>query len=325
MLGGRAGVMKTLPQPRSAWLLLGDDASFYTDDELQRVQGRSPSGRPNTWTCSPRIEIGDVLFLYFMAPRKSINFICHAASRPYVDRDEVPLAHRDVSEYQWWVDHTPPVSVEPISFKTINAFMGGSLNLRGRSGKFIDHAAANRILACAKVRFTPSAETAKASLERVVGRAGMPNPRTMSLRQWRAIPSANLRLEREVEQYVVEPLLRFCGIPGGAVTATRQMRTQEGIPDYVIANSERTLAVVEVKQRIAAPRLFKHWTAVANYQQLCRYAGHFACRGMLVDCDQVILFSGPRMRFLRSYERRFLTSAQVKEVRAFLLAEGDAA
>ena len=321
MLGGRAGVMKTLPQPRSAWLLVGDSASFYTDDKLRRAQRRYLSGRPDRWTCSPRIEIGDVLFLYFMAPRKSINFVCRAISRPYFDRNEEVSAEwdRDVSEYQWWVDHTPPVSVEPISFKTINEFMGGSLNLRGRSGKFIDHAAANRILASAKVLFTPLAETAKASLGRVVGGTGMPNPRTMSLRQLRAIPSANLRLEREVEQYVVEPLLRFCGIPKGALTATRQMRTQEGIPDYVIANSERTLAVVEVKQRIAAPRLFK-WTAVANYQQLCRYAGHFGCKGMLVDCDQVILFSRPRMQFFRRYERRFLTIAQVKEIRGFLLA-----
>lgn len=253
-----AGVIKILPKPRSAWLLLGDSASFYEDDELRRAQRRYRSGRPDRWTCSPRIEIGDVLFLYFMAPRKSINFVCRAASRPYVDRDEVVLAHRDVSEYQWWVDLSPPVSVEPIPFKAIDTFMGGSLNLRGRSGKFIDHAAANRILACAKIRFAPSAEIAKASLERVVGRAGMPEPGTMSLGQWRAIPSANLRLEREVEQYIVEPLLRFCGIPRGTLTATRQMQTQEGIPDFVITIPEQTLAVVEVKQRIASPRLLKH-------------------------------------------------------------------
>lgn len=132
--------------------------------------------------------------------------------------------------------------------------MGGSLNLRGRSGKFIDSAGANLILARARVRFAPSAGMAKASLQRVVGRAEMPDPRTMSLRQWRAIPSANLRLEREIEQYIVDPLLRFCGIPRRTLTATRQMRTKDGIPDYVIATPERTLAVVEVKPRVAAPR-----------------------------------------------------------------------
>lgn len=327
MLSDRTGGMKALPKPRSAWLLLGDSASFYTDDQLRRVQRRSPSSRPDSWTCSPRIEIGDVLFLYFMAPRKSINFVCRAASRPYVDPDEWVLAEmdRDVSEYQWWVDLTPPVSVKPISFKTINTFMGGSLNLRGRSGKFIDPAAANRILSCATVRLTPSAELAKASLERVVGRGELPEPRKMSIGQWRAIPSATLRLEREVEQYIVEPLLRFCGIPRGAVTSTRQMRMPDGIPDYVIASPERTLAVVEVKQRIAAPRLLKQWTALPDYQQLCRYSGHLACKGMLVDCDQVILFSRPKLQFLRRYERRFLTSAQIKEIRGFLLAEGDTA
>lgn len=168
MLGGRAGMLRILPKPRSAWLLLGDNASFYTDDELRAVQRRYQSGVPDLWTCSPRIERGDVLFVYFMSPRKSINFICRADSPPYVDRNVEVNRERDLSEYQWYVDLTPPVSVEPISFKTINTFMGGSLNLRGRSGKFIDHAAANRILACAKVRFAPSADLAKLSLKRVV-------------------------------------------------------------------------------------------------------------------------------------------------------------
>ncbi len=63
----------------------------------------------------------------------------------------------------------------------------------------------------------------------------------MSLSEWRNVASGKLKGEREVELYIVQPLLRYCGIP--RTSAIRQLRTGEGIPDYVIRrNTEHLVA-----------------------------------------------------------------------------------
>lgn len=329
---GYATIMKATPTPRlpqstlvpssphGAWLLMGDEGSFYSRGNLRRLVDRDRAGLfLDCWTCSPRVEIGDVLFMYYMAPRKAIHFVCRATSRPYVDPALYVRADREVSKYQWWVDISPPVEVEPIPFNEIRQAMGGYLNLKGRAGKYVDVAVGNRLLKAAKVMDGPSAHYAGQTLTRLTGRRDLPDPEKMSLSEWRKLASGKLKGEREVELYIVQPLLRYCGIP--RKSAIHQLRTGEGIPDYVITRDTVHLAAVEVKQRIAGPRGgVKRWTDLPDYEQLCRYTRHLGCKGMLVDCDQVFLFSGQRMKLLRRFDRQFITLKDAKVIGRFLMS-----
>jgi hypothetical protein len=68
--------------PRSAWIVFGSDDSFQSDDDLKKFRG---SGQ---WTATKRIEIGDTLFFYFIAPYMAIHFVARAASKPWYDESE---------------------------------------------------------------------------------------------------------------------------------------------------------------------------------------------------------------------------------------------
>lgn len=320
-LSGRSKKTKSVSsRPHGAWLLMGDGGSFYSPTDLRRLVARDRAGLSvDCWTCSPRVEIGDVLFIYYMAPRKAIHFVCRATSRPYVDPALYVRANIAVSKYQWWVEISPPVEIEPIPFNEIRQAAGGYLNLKGRAGKYLDVDAANHLLKAVKVTNGPSAHLASQTLERLTGRADLPNPDKMTLPEWRNVASGKLKGEREVERYIVEPLFRYSGIP--RTFAIRQSPTSEGIPDYVIRQNAEDLAVVEVKQRVAGPRGgVVLWADLPDYEQVCRYSRHLGCKGMLIDCDQVFLFSGKAMNLLRRFDRQSLTREDAKVIGRFLLS-----
>jgi type I restriction enzyme R subunit len=70
--------------PTTAWLLIGDEASFPTASDL-RDNRRRPLTDDQIWTGSKQTQPGDLLFFYFVAPRKAIHFAARAASYPLFD------------------------------------------------------------------------------------------------------------------------------------------------------------------------------------------------------------------------------------------------
>ncbi len=62
--------------PVNAWLLMGDEASYPTPQDL-RTQRRT--WRDSIWTGPRRARPGDLLFFYLMAPRSAIHFAARAA------------------------------------------------------------------------------------------------------------------------------------------------------------------------------------------------------------------------------------------------------
>jgi len=74
--------------PTNAWLLIGDEASFPTASDL-RDNRRRPLTDDQIWTGSKQTQPGDLLFFYFVAPRKAIHFAARAASYPSLIRKSV--------------------------------------------------------------------------------------------------------------------------------------------------------------------------------------------------------------------------------------------
>ena len=64
--------------PVNAWLLIGDEASYPTATDLR--EGRTYWNFDSIWTGPRQAQPGDLLFFYFIAPRKAIHFVARAAA-----------------------------------------------------------------------------------------------------------------------------------------------------------------------------------------------------------------------------------------------------
>ena len=116
--------IKSMPHPRSAWLLLADEAAYMDDRNLDAV------GRGITWTCSPRVKEDDLLFLYYMSPRKSIDFVARSMCSAFFDPERGVNAVRQIRSPQWWFEVGPMVRVDPIPLHDIRRVVDMAWSLR---------------------------------------------------------------------------------------------------------------------------------------------------------------------------------------------------
>lgn len=70
--------------PVNAWVLNGDEASLPTPRELAGMRKQKVPGQ--IWTAPSRARPGDVLFFYFVAPRKQIEFVARQNRLTVKDR-----------------------------------------------------------------------------------------------------------------------------------------------------------------------------------------------------------------------------------------------
>ncbi len=301
-----------LPPPRSAWLLLGDEASFPPIG-LNRDSGTQPW----SWTACPHVEIGDSLFFYYVSPRKAVHFLGRAVSRPHVAPGREVNSTRDVDTHQWWVDYNALVEIAPIPLQEINRACGERLVLRGKSGRHIRTEAANQLLQHASIVHLPEAWCGRLALQRVMGRSELPAPAKMNLKTLRALPASLLRLESDVEEYVVEPLFRLLRLPR-PYRLQRRLRIRRKVADYAVFNGAEPQCIVEVKLRTALDR-HRNWAESPDIQQAEGYANSFGIRFVLIDCDEVFCFDAgslvPRLHF----ELRNLTAQDLPAIRSFVL------
>jgi hypothetical protein len=125
-------------EPQQAWLVIGDDASWPTNEELDEQAELGAVGIfESVWTAAKQTQPGDLLLFYFMGSRKAVHFVARAASPAFYDAERGVNSIGSPSDHQWWVFHTPLVPVVPIPFKRLELASGGHLILRGRSGKFL--------------------------------------------------------------------------------------------------------------------------------------------------------------------------------------------
>lgn len=289
--------------PQNAWMLMGDEASYWREDELREIQGEGVVGVYDTlWTAPKNGELGDLVLLYYTAPRKAACFVARLASRPFWRTDLHVNADRTVDSHQWWAYLTPPIEIQSIPYKTLREAAGGYLPLRGKSGRYLPPEVIRALV------FVAARPDQQPELERAVrvpaGHAELPDRLRMTFDQWRRIPSGLLSLEAKVSEYVVRPLGEWVYGPDRAWTGgTREphieptvgplvipeYRVPSGFVDFVFQYPASTPALaVEVKLSVLRPSSGV-WADSPDFRQLRRYMDDLGTPGLLADAQRLLL------------------------------------
>ena len=237
--------------PPSAWLLIGDEASMPTPEEME--SGEFSEGF--LWTAPQMAQRGDLVFMYFVSPTKEIRYAARVLDSPFFDPYSEVNAIGTVSSRQWWVELSEFVPVPPVSFSQLSAMHGDGLILRGKPSHYISP----RVYDWLMNLFGDLDERQRRVLQRPVGEPDLPDDATtIEVDELRELTSAALHREAMVEQYVVEPLLRLA------------------------------LGVVEVKYLIRVGS-GESTEASPDMDQLLRYMDATGVPGMLIDAHDLLL------------------------------------
>jgi hypothetical protein len=293
-------------EPRNAWLLIGDGASYLTDEDLVEAGAEGSVGIYDMmWTAPKNGELGDLVLLYYVAPRKSACFVARLASRPFWRSGFEVNADARVNENQWWAYLTTPIEIEPISFKTLERAADGFLLLRGRSGHYLKPAAIEALTFTAKL---PEQQTELDLVAKSpIVRSDLPDPASMSFEDWKTVASGLLPLEASVSEFVAGPLFRLIGdaqrFPAIRPRVEAEYRIQSGFVDFVLCADNVPLLVVEVKLATRRSRSGM-WADSPDFRQVQRYAKELDVPGLLIDAHSVLVVfpdaESPEMEIVRS-------------------------
>ena len=295
--------------PASAWLLLGDEASFQDAVDVAAAQDHADVGIFDyLWTAAKQTQVGDLVLIYFLGRRKAAHFVARAASNAFFSADISVNSQTVVADQQWWVYLTPPVAIRPVTFKALQAASNDHLILRGRSGRFLSP----EVIAALPVE--AATRDGKAEVGRVwvepKGIAELPQPADMTMSLWRALAAGALALEAHVSRYIVTPLLGHV-LAGTGLTVRPEYRVGRGSADFVVLDEDRPVAVIEVKLTIDLPA-GGAWTTCNDYLQLRRYMDALGVPGVLVDAHRVLLVGLSESRPPQDLSRRHARDAELE-------------
>jgi hypothetical protein len=308
--------------PASAWLLLGDEASFPELDDVADAHARADVGIFDyLWTAAKQTVVGDLVLIYFLGRRKAVHFVARAASNAFFSADISVNAQTAVADQQWWVYLTPPVAIRPISFKALQAASNDHLILRGRSGRFLHP----EVIAALPVE--GSTREDKAEVERIwiepTGIAELPQPADITVSVWRALAAGALALEAHVSRYIVTPLLSHV-LAGTELTVRPEYRVGRGSADFIVLHEERPVAVIEVKLAVNVPA-GGEWSKCDDYLQLRRYMDALGVPGVLVDSHRVLLVDLSESRPPQDIQRRHASDAELELIRRHITGNSEVA
>ena len=298
--------------PSSGWLLMGDTASFPRPDELavRREVGRVGIFDLH-WTAAKQTLVGDLVLVYFMAPRKAVHFVARAASNAFFSREIAVNAEGPVADEQRWAYLTPLIEIEPIPFKSLQAAAGGHLILKGHSGKYL------RPDTLEALTIRPKDPEDQAELDRIwkipVGLADLPRPENVNLKAWRMIAPGALPLESHVSSHIVEPLLRLL-LGETSLTWSRERRVRRGSVDFVVLDQGAPTVAIEVKLATVEPP-GGDWSKSRDFNQLRRYMDELAVPGILVDAHRVLLVEHSTDQPYRDIARRSASGEEIEAIR----------
>jgi len=293
-------------EPRNAWLLIGDDASFPSSQVLDDMRLEAQAGvYENEWTAPMNGAQGDLVLIYFMGPRKAAHFVARLASLPFWDSETEVNALNAVDRHQWWAYTTSLIEIEPIPFKALQKAGDGFLILKGRSGKYLCPDTIGSLT------FTAKIPEQQAELDLVArrpkGDARLPDRTTMTVEEWTKIPSGLLPLEAKVSEYIVEPLANFIASAphwvGTSLTMKREHAVPNGSVDFLMTMGKVEMAAVEVKLAVRRPASGV-WTDSPDFRQLRRYMDQLELPGILIDAQSIFLVDpgadSPHQEIVRS-------------------------
>lgn len=309
--------------PEQAWLLVGDEVVWPSDEGLVQSEESGHAGIfEYLWTSAKQTQEGDLVLIYIMGSRKAVHFVARAASNAFFTSDIEVGADGNVRNEQWWVYLTPPIEVEPIAFASLKEACNGQLILKGRSGKFLQPEAID------KLTFTAAHPNQQPEVERVVrkpvGRVDLPDPALMTWEDVRDLAGGGLRIESEVSRYVVEPLLRHClkdtksFYPELVMTCVPEYPIGRKRADYVVLKGDQPVCVVEVKLAINDSG---DWARSPDLMQTVGYAQALECRAVLIDASRIVLIGVGSTTPSQIIQRRALDSYGLAEGNLHDLAE----
>lgn len=299
-------------EPTNAWLLFGDSASYPNRREVEADAERGKAGVfEYLWTAAKQTEVGDLVFCYFISPHKAAHFVARTASRAFFDREIGVNADKQVADAQWWSFLTTPIEIEPIPVAVLRDCADGFLPLRGRSGVYLrpEVVAALPVVA----RNPEDAAELMRVLRTPVGNADLPDPANMSPHEWKAIASGAMKLEKHVEQYIVEPMLRLALESEPSLTHQRSYRIGAKIADYIVSGPEGPRCVVEVKLALR-----EHpdgiWEHSPDFLQVRGYADSLNTGSILIDANRICLIDHQAPAPWRIIDRRHATPTDLADI-----------
>jgi hypothetical protein len=224
----------------------------------------------------------------------------------------------EVDANQWWVTYTPQVEVAPVSFAELSELMGGHLILKGKPSHYLPPAVVRGILdrAVDPDRLT---KADRLVFQEPVGSADLPNPALVRLAGWRKMADGPLKAERQVEQYVVDPLLRLSLPKPRSVRWEKQYRLNSGIADYVVLESDSPRSVIEVKLGVRMPP-DGDWSRSPDFQQVLRYASELDVAAALIDCNRIFLIERGALAPTVMIERDRATADDLRDIGRHLIS-----
>ncbi len=240
-------------------------------------------------------------------------------SYPFFDSDIDVNSENPVDPNQWWVTYTPQIEVTPVSFAELNGLMDGYLNLRGKPSHYLPPAVVRGILDRA-VDLDRMSKADRLVFQKPVGSADLPNPALVRIAGWRKMADGPLKAERQVEQYVVDPLLRLSLPKRRSVHCKKQYRLKSGgIADYVVLESGIPQSVIEVKLGVRAPR-DRDWSRSPDFQQVLRYARELNVAAALIDCNRIFLIAPGASAPTAMIERDRATADDLRDIGRHLIS-----
>jgi hypothetical protein len=115
-----------------------------------------------------------------------------------------------------------------VSFAELSELMGGHLILKGKPSHDLPPELVRGILERA-VDLDRLIKADRLVFQLPVGSADLPNPALVRLAGWRKMADGPLKAERQVEQYVVAPLLRLSLSKGRSAGSQKQYRLKSGV------------------------------------------------------------------------------------------------
>jgi hypothetical protein len=288
-------------------MLFGSNDSFMSDDELCK---------PDWWNASPNIEIGDTLFFYFIAPRKAIHFIGRAISKPVLGAS---LRNDPDGAPQRWVKYDSMVRIDPIELTEIRTMFREARFLPFLKGaKYLRPDFANRLLAHARVAFSPSERCRKTALRPVTGKKELGEPNTISLAGLQGLQSTAFIYEEDVEYHMLEPLLRLAQVGDGVGVQRRYDLPGGTTADYAVLDGGRkALCIFEVKLHLGIRNDWKRHRGVLQARENAK-----ECRApvfVVMDCDRVLGFRTHDEAPCLMLDRKNLDDDALSALRAHIL------
>jgi hypothetical protein len=259
-------------------------------------------GGSGTWTATGNVQIGDILFFYFIAPYMAVHFVARAISQPEYDE----------SSGQWLVDYDSMLRIEPITLTDICTMFEEKKFLPYFKGaKYLRPDFANRLLERATVAFSPFDAEPKNALRRVVGKKELGDPSTITLAGIRRLRSTAFLYEEDVEYHVLEPLLRLGQVGTQARIQRRYDLRNNKTADYAALDKRNGVrCIVEAKLHITNAAVFQ----AREYATTCN-----APVFVLIDCDQVLCYRTHEETPCLTIERKRLDDNSLRALRAHIL------